>query len=121
LLFEYRHSNYVGIASLFTSPTFNLPHHFTFLSGYINIIYIFIISLGALGLIRGLFDKNIRFISIYIFSYVLLSLFFITSVDYGLQYISFFIIFAIYLTTKVFISNQGTDETETKIETENNT
>ena len=86
---------------LFVEPAFYLPPDFTLLSGFSGSIHMYIVALGSIGLISGLFINRLRMMSIFIGAYILLSLLFIPASRYGLQYIPFLAIFAVYALFKI--------------------
>ena len=87
---------------LFVESAYYLPDSYTFLSDITGALHMYIIALGSVGLIGGLFNKKLRLFSIYICFYIMLSLLFVPSARYGLQYIPFLTIFAVYAMFKVF-------------------
>jgi len=86
---------------LLFEPAFYLPTGFTLLSGVSTPLHTYIVALGSLGLISGLFIKHLRLMSVFIGAYILLSLFFTPAPNYGLQYMPFLAIFAVYALFKI--------------------
>ena len=86
---------------LLFEPAFYLPTGFTLLSGISTPLHMYIVALGSLGLISGLFIKHLRLMSVFIGAYILLSLFFTPAPNYGLQYMPFLAIFAVYALFKI--------------------
>jgi 4-amino-4-deoxy-L-arabinose transferase-like glycosyltransferase len=88
---------------IFFAPEYSLPSGTSYLSSLLPMHY-YIVTLGSLGLLYGLFVKKFRMMSIYIIIYILLSLLFIPTRRFGLQYMPFLIINAV-LVMSVLVEN----------------
>ena len=87
---------------LFSKPAYSLPAGVTYLISIASPIHIHLVSLGSLGTLAGLFDKRLRLLSLYTLFYIALSLLFIPTSRFGLQYMPLFAVYAAYIIQRVF-------------------
>jgi hypothetical protein len=87
---------------LFIHPDYWLPPGYTYLTGILRPLHMYIVALGSIGLLGGLFNKNLRMVSIYAVPYIMLSLLFIPVPRFALQYMPLLAIFAAFVIFRVF-------------------
>jgi 4-amino-4-deoxy-L-arabinose transferase-like glycosyltransferase len=92
---------------LLVHPSFFLPFGFTFLSSMAMPMHMYIVTLGSIGLLGGLMSERLRPMSLFVIFYIMLSLFFIPTPRYGLQYVPFLAIFSVYTLFQVFKKRQN--------------
>ena len=79
---------------LFKAPFYYLPPEHSYPTYLIIPMHIYIVVFGSLGLLAGIFIKKLRMISLYLLLYIMLSLLFIPTRRFGLQYMPFFAVFS---------------------------
>ena len=87
---------------LFSKPAYSLPSGVSYLTSLVNPIHVFLVSLGALGTVAGLLNRRTRMVAVYLFVYIALSLLFIPTSRFGLQYMPFLAVFAGWASTLCF-------------------
>ena len=95
---------------LFLNPDYILPAGYSYFKGIVGPMHMYIVALGSLGLAGGLIAGKLRMISIYVLLYIMLSLLFIPTGRFGLQYMPFLAIFTAYLLFKFFSISKGKPE-----------
>jgi len=88
--------------TIFSTPSYALPAGVSYLSSIARPMHMYFVALGSVGILGGLLVKKMRMISIYMLFYIVLSLLFIPTRRFGLQYMPLLAIFSSFVLVNLY-------------------